>query len=136
MDDRVEGRDAAPCRLVDIQGQHIPLPKFDARGQLPRQLDHARREVDAQNPRAALVQVVRDLPRPAAHVADRPARVGVGGQPVQQLAVQRLMLELVKDSRDVLLSDLVVALAQLIEVHSLFSSQQSAIGSAFTSAYL
>ncbi len=110
MDDRVEGRDAAPRCVAHIQGQHCSLPECDAGGQLLRQRNHLRREVDAQHLRAALVQIAGDMPWPAAHIADRPARLRIGGEPVEQLAVERLMLQLVEDPRDILLGNEVVAL--------------------------
>src|SRR6516165_3630419 len=109
VDDGVEGRNARPRAARDIQRHHVALPELHVRCQPTRSLHHGRRQVDATDVNAALVQVTSNLPGTATHVARRADVAHARGEPVEQLSVERLVLQLLEDASDILLGYEVVA---------------------------
>jgi hypothetical protein len=71
MDDRVEGHDAAPCGLVDVEVGDRALPEGEAGVQTSRMGDHLAGEVDAERGDNAIMEVARHVPRTASEVGDR-----------------------------------------------------------------
>jgi hypothetical protein len=109
VDDRVKRGNARPAFVSSIQRQHVTLSKLDCRSQATRLLDHGRGKVNAANPDASLVQVASNMPRSAPHVTGRPDVAHSLGESVEQLAIQRLMLQFVEDPPAVLVRDEIVA---------------------------
>jgi hypothetical protein len=60
-----------------------------------------------------ILQIVGNLPRPAALVTNRPESAHARGQAIEQLTVERLVTQLVLDSGGILLGHPVVAGAEL-----------------------
>jgi hypothetical protein len=108
VDDRVKRGDARPTFVSGIERQHVTVSKLDCRSQATRLLDHCRGKVNAANADASLVQVARNVPRSAPHVTGRPDVAHALGESVEQLAIQRLMLQFVEDPPHVLVRDAIV----------------------------
>src|SRR5215472_9905463 len=109
VDDGVESRDARPCAVRRIQRHHVALPELDVRCQPTRSLEHGRGQVDATDVNATLVQVTSNVPGTATHVARRADVAHARGEPVEQLSVERLVLQLLEDAPDILVGYEVVA---------------------------
>jgi len=121
VDDGVEGGDASPGFVGYVERQHVALPELDSRRQAPRLLHHGRRQVDATDVNAVLVQILSNLARAATHVARR-GLADAGGEAVELLPVEGLVLELAKDAPDVFVRHLVVAelaVVALSRVHTI-----------------
>src|SRR5262245_12812643 len=109
VDDGVEGRNSRPRAVRDIQRHHVVLPELHVRCQPTRSLHHGRRQVDAADVNATLVQVTSNVPGTATHVARRADVVHARGEPVEQLPVERLVLQLLENASDILVGYEVVA---------------------------
>src|SRR5262245_21572174 len=109
VEDGVEGRDAGPCAVRRIQRHHVALPELDVRCQPTRSLDHGRRQVDATDVNATLAQVTSNVSGAATHVARRADVAHARGEPVEQLSVDRLVLQFLEDATDILVGYEVVA---------------------------
>ena len=107
--DGVEGHDGGPRAVSDVECQHVSLTKFDGRTQFAGLLEHARREIDAEDVHAAVAQVARHVARTTAEFADAASTFDTSGEVVENHAVHRLVFEFARDSCGVFLGDAVVA---------------------------
>src|SRR6185436_2293281 len=107
--DRVEGNHAGPRPVRYVEGAHVALLERHPRVQGAGLPDHGRGEIDADDLQAAVVEIAADVAGSAADVADGSGTAYGGGEPVEELAVQRLVPQLVVDPPDVLLGHAIVA---------------------------
>src|SRR5580700_9481425 len=110
VDDRVKRGDSRPTLVCRLERQHVALSKVHGGSQATGPLDHRRRQVDPTNVDPLLVQVTGNVSGAATQIARRPDATNLSGEPVEQLTVERLVLQLVEDPPDVFVSDVVVAL--------------------------
>src|SRR5204862_7197637 len=73
-------------------------------------------EVESKDVDSASIQIIGDVPWPAAQFADRSLRPDTGRKSIKQLAIERLVIELVEDTLDVLAGDFIVACFQAGEL--------------------
>jgi hypothetical protein len=109
VDDRVKRGDARPSSVGRVECQHVAWSKLDGRSQATGLLDHRRRQVDSTNVDPLLMQVPSDVTRAATQVARRSDTAHAVGEPVEQLPIERLVLQLVEDAPDVFVRDEVIA---------------------------
>ncbi len=109
VDDRVERDHSRPGVIVCRQRQHRADGEINVGKPLLGQLDHPRRQVDADRAQPEPVQVRRDVAGPAADVAHDAPGSDVVGEHAQQRAVERLVAQLVAIPPLVRLRDGVVA---------------------------
>jgi hypothetical protein len=107
---------------TEMGGHFIRLEEVevDFWRELPGTIDHRGREIDAADVDALLVQVSGDVTGSAAHVADGADVADARGEPVEQLAVERLVPQFVEDAVDVLVGDKIVCVAagiRFLRVH-------------------
>ena len=105
----IEGHDGGPGAVLDVERQHVALLEFEVRVQLARLVEHARREIEAEDVHAATVQVARHMARPATKIADPAGAIDTGGKLVKKHALQRFVFELAGNSGRVFFGDAVVA---------------------------
>ena len=109
VDEGVKGDDASPSSLGCGERLHVPLPELYAGSQTARHLDHDRRQVHTEDRDALLVQVAGDVARSTAQVAHRTGRLHAGGEPVEQLSVERFVRQFIEDASHVFSGHAVVA---------------------------
>src|SRR5258708_19228789 len=71
--------------------------------------DHLCRQIHAADRNSAFVQISRNLPRPASEITDNAVAADTVGEPVEQAAVQRFILQLVVDATCALIRNPVIA---------------------------
>src|SRR5713101_6368356 len=106
---RVERGDTGQRSLGDVERHHVSLPEWDVRVQSPRLLQHSAREIQPKDRQLRFPQIARHVTRPAAQVGNLALPPHPRGNSVQQLAVQRLVLQLVINPAGVLLRQFVVS---------------------------
>jgi hypothetical protein len=110
--DGVERGDAGECRIRDIQREHVSFAEANIRIQPLRFLDHTWRKVQPeQRGNARVAQIPGDVPGAAAYVANIAAPRDLGGEAIEQLAVERLVSKFIRDALRVIARDVVVAFA-------------------------
>lgn len=118
VDDRIERDDAGPGTVAYRQRSHVATRERDAGMQAPCVLDHARREIEAADAHAALMEITADVSGAAAEVGDCATAPDAAGKAVQDRSIERLVIELVKDAANVLVRDRIVAPAYILSVHA------------------
>src|SRR5260370_9494599 len=103
VDDRAESGNAAPAPVGHRKRRHVPNTKLDPAIELPRQLNHARRQIHTQHLRALLVEITSNMPWPAAQIADGARISHCCSKPRQPLTVQWLVVQLGVDTLDLLI---------------------------------
>jgi hypothetical protein len=109
--DRIEGGDAGEGIAGQIEREHVAFAEVHAGIEAPSMDQHGGREVEAEDGRAGVVEIARDVAGTAAHVADYAASGCGGGETIEQLAVEGLIAQFVENPAGVLIGDAVVAVA-------------------------
>jgi hypothetical protein len=109
--DGVESDDASEAFVGEIESHHVAFTENDIRVQRSSLLQHAGREIQAEDGCARVAQVASDVTRPATHVVDVAAPLHFSGEAIEQFAVQGFVLEFVGNSFCVLGREPIVVLA-------------------------
>jgi hypothetical protein len=76
-----------------------------------RLIDHRGGHIESPDRNARIMQVASDVPRTAAHVADLVRLGNSRSKAVEQLAIERFVLQFIEDATRVLLGNSIVAFA-------------------------
>src|SRR5690349_18673220 len=120
VNDGIESHDGGPSAIFHVERQHVALLKFNGGIQFAGLLEHARRKIDAEDLRAAVVQVTRHVARAAAEFADAAGAFRTRRELIKKHAVERLVLEFAGNSGGVFFGDAVVtglAVRKLLRIH-------------------
>jgi len=109
--DGIEGGDPRERFVREVEGQHVPFAKGNAGIEPSSLLHHARGEVEAKDGCAGIPQIASHVTGAAPHVAYLASSLSLLGEAVEQLAIERLVLEFVRDPAGVLLGEAIVALS-------------------------
>src|SRR5713101_3632267 len=109
--DGVESDDASEAFVGEIESHHVALAEDDVRIQPSSLLQHAGREIQAEDGRPRIAQVASDVTWPATHVADVAAPLHFSGEAIEQFAVQGFMLEFIGNSSRILRRQPIVVFA-------------------------
>jgi ELWxxDGT repeat protein len=114
--DGIERHDAREARLRKVELSHVSDAELNLRLKVLRHPDHLRREVDADDGDAPLLEIPGDLPGSAPEVGHEAAAACFLGEAVEEVPVERLVVELRGEMLGVGLGRRVVAFA---DVHGL-----------------
>ena len=115
MDHAIEADDAGPSGIADGEGPEVGLVKGDPGMALPGGLHEGGGEIPAGNPDAPLMEVSGDVARATPEIGDWVSPGDASGEPIQDLAVERLPFKLVADPSDVLRGDLIVGAPDIVK---------------------
>src|SRR5436309_836652 len=108
MDDGIEADDSRQGGVRNLQGPHIASLKRNVRTQTPRPFDHLFRKVDTAHAHLTILQVTRNLPRPAADFTNLALSSHNLSKLMEQLAVKRLSLQFIEELVNVSLHHAIV----------------------------
>jgi hypothetical protein len=115
MDDRIKGNDAAPYAAFDVQRKHVALSEINARIQSPSLFHHFGGQIHPGDLHPSLVEVAGDVPWSTVQVADGSKSLNAGCESVEELPVERLVLQFPVDAGRVFRSDPIVADLNIVE---------------------
>ena len=112
MDYRVERYDAYQSAVGQIKGTHVSDAKHQTWIELCGPTDHFGREVDAEDLNALLMKVARDMPRTATNIPDDATFADRLREPIEEVAIEGLLRQLIVDVLDVCSGHGVVACSE------------------------
>src|SRR3989442_1608856 len=110
--DGIESDDPGERFIREIQSHHVAFTENDIRVQPSSLLQHAGREIQAEDGCARVAQVASNVTRPATHVTYVATSLHFSRKAIEQFAVQGFVLEFVGNSFCVLRREPIVVLAK------------------------
>jgi hypothetical protein len=110
--DGVESGYANKAFVGEIESHHVAFTESDVRVQRSSLLQHAGREIQAEDGCARVAQVASDVTRPATHVTHVATSPQFSGEAIEQFAVQGFVLEFIGNSFCVLGREPIVVLGE------------------------
>jgi len=116
MNDRIEGGDSAQRPVLDVQREHVALPKFNARIQPPSLIHHFGRQVEPNDLHATIVEIKGNVPWSTPQDADGSKSLNFHSESEKELPVKRLMFQFPKEASGVFRSHSIVADLNVVEL--------------------